>query len=98
MTENGEKRVYGAACGESNRTFVVAPDGDRACLIWQGRLHLWAPGGYEPGPPVEPDRPVQVLTSWSIVRALAAGYRPVVHSSATASVEEAVPDGEESEC
>lgn len=99
LTENGEKRLFPAACGQlPYGTFVAAPDVNGACLIWRGRLHRWTPGGYEPGQPMEPDRPVQVLTPRSIVHVLAAGYGPVAHSSVASSVTEDASDSEGSRC
>ena len=47
-------------------------------LIWKGVLHPWQPEGY--GKPIEVplDQTVTVLTPYSIVSAIAAGYRPSV--------------------
>ena len=57
--------------------------GDDSFLITQGRALLWSPAGYvkaERAP-----REVKLLTPPSTVRAFAAGYRPVLHPSATPS-------------
>ena len=66
------------------------PDGamlwaDRGCyLVMGGRLLHWSPGGYRSvlGSPKEP----QLITPPSTVRALAAGYRPVLHPSIDADM------------
>jgi hypothetical protein len=60
-------------------TYVVS-DG-AASLLWAGRLHAWSDAGYtrRRARPARGD--VEVLTPRSIVRILAAGYRPGVHPS-----------------
>jgi hypothetical protein len=67
------------------------PDGamirhdDRPWLLWQGMLGCWAPGAYEAG--VEAgaltpgDGRLEVLTPLPMLRALAGGYRPIIHAS-----------------
>lgn len=63
--------------------FVLADDDPAAPLLWKGgRLLRWTAGGYLPGPRFVPPA-LLLLTPPSIVRALAAGYRPTVHESAT---------------
>lgn len=54
-------------------------------LIWQGTLLPWHTKGY--GSPVDapPDAEVEVLTPQSVVRAIVAGYAPIVHASANSS-------------
>lgn len=65
------------------------PDGsfilwqDRAHLVRAGQLLPWTATGYAPPVP-RPAGKVTVLTSVPMVRALAAGYTPLVHSSAMA--------------
>ena len=55
--------------------------GDRAYLVAGGRLLLWTPDGPRP---VESLPEINgLLTPPSTLRALAAGYRPVLHESAT---------------
>ena len=61
-------------------TFVVV-DG-AAHLIWRGRLLRWSPGGYIASRRFSKLDQVTVLTPRSTVRAIRAGYRPSVHSSA----------------
>jgi hypothetical protein len=53
---------------------------DTCALIHDGRLHVWSPAGYTPGP-ARPDTEVDVLTPRSTVDLLAAGYRPELHAS-----------------
>ncbi|MAS05706.1 MAG: hypothetical protein CL534_13630 [Ahrensia sp.] len=55
--------------------------GERALLVLDGRLLPWSFDGY--GPPSEPLSRMALLTPPSIVGALAAGYRPVLHPSAS---------------
>ncbi|MCS3729845.1 hypothetical protein [Bradyrhizobium betae] len=59
---------------------VMIQDGADSFLVARGRTLLWSPAGY-----VETDRSPQhamVLTPPSIINALAAGYRPLLHPSA----------------
>jgi hypothetical protein len=50
-------------------------------LIDGGRLWRWSFEGYQPGPGLEAIAPTPVVTPPSIVRILAAGYRPMLHPS-----------------
>jgi hypothetical protein len=53
--------------------------------LWTGGdLRPFAPAGYGPPIPADPDLSVEVLTPEPTVRVLAAGYRPVLHASAGA--------------
>lgn len=61
---------------------LIAAD-TTAYLIVGGRLLRWNTHGYEAVP--EPPTSALLLTPPSTVRALAAGYRPIVHDSASAS-------------
>jgi hypothetical protein len=54
-------------------------------LVWGDRLLKWSPGGYLRGRNRPPADRVTVLTPRSIVRALAAGYVPALHPSASAA-------------
>ena len=59
---------------------TMVQDGDDSFLIVQGRAHLWSPAGY-----TKIDRALNnamLLTPPSTVRALMAGYRPLLHPSA----------------
>ena len=54
--------------------------GNASCLIFGGRALLWSEAGYRHGAPSVTD--ARLLTPPSTVRALAAGYRAVVHPTA----------------
>jgi hypothetical protein len=60
---------------------VVDAGGD-PCLVHDGRLLAWAPGGYADRPGEVPRDPVTVITPQVTVAVLAAGYRPALHPSA----------------
>ena len=62
--------------GEYYGTFIL--NGEQPALVWQGRLHPFAPGGYLSPVRAEPERIVTVLTPRSTVNVLRAGYRPVL--------------------
>ena len=55
-----------------------------ALLIWAGFLYPWQPEGYGKPVPMPLDQTVTVLTPYSIVSAIAAGYLPSVAVSAIA--------------
>ncbi|MEM7122558.1 MAG: hypothetical protein AAF563_14850 [Pseudomonadota bacterium] len=62
---------------------VVLPGtANRAGLVYRGALLPWSPEGYGKGTAIEPLK-VDVLTPASSVAVLAAGYSPVLHTSAT---------------
>jgi hypothetical protein len=52
-----------------------------ARLVWDGRMFEWSFEGYSAPQPIPGDEQVTLLTPVSIVRALASGYAPGVHSS-----------------
>jgi hypothetical protein len=68
------------------------PDGvlvrhrDRFALYADGLLRPWSSTGYGPSYPVTPDTAVDLLTPPAVAAVLAAGYRPLVHPSAGATV------------
>lgn len=62
-------------------SMVASDDLGEAFLLWQGHLSRWTPGGYVNGKEASSGGVVSVLTPPSIVRVLAAGYRPLVHPS-----------------
>lgn len=71
------QRRHEARLGElPNGTFIL--NGEQPALVWQGRLHPFAPGGYLSPVRAEPERIVTVLTPRSTVNVLRAGYRPVL--------------------
>ena len=61
--------------------FVTEAGQSEPFLVWQGQLHHWTPTGYDSCRPVQPAAVVDVLTPASTVRAIAAGYVPIVHPS-----------------
>ena len=60
---------------------MIRADG-RAGLVIGSRLRPWSFDGYGPPAPVSLPGAVEVLTPPSIVAAIAAGYRPLVHPTA----------------
>jgi hypothetical protein len=63
---------------------MVVREGARApLLVVGGAVRPWTPAGYGPHQVLPPGTAVQVLTPPSVVKALARGYRPVLHGSAT---------------
>jgi len=77
------KRIYPAEA-------TTLPDGvffvldQRPWLLWRGFALAWSPGGYRERHR-RPREIVPVLTPLSIVRTIAAGYRPAVHPTAEAA-------------
>jgi hypothetical protein len=65
-----------------NGSFVVLPVTEQCCLVYDDKLLTWSPNGYTKKLARPNDLAVRVLTPRSIVRALALGYRPVIHPSA----------------
>ncbi len=59
---------------------VLVDDPRSAFLLQQGSLYLWSPAGYVESKTIPSRRTVTVLTPPSVIRVLAAGYRPVVAS------------------
>jgi hypothetical protein len=58
--------------------------GDRAYLIVGGRTLLWSPGGYARA--AGPSSIAGILTPPSMLAALSAGYRPLLHPSAESPI------------
>jgi hypothetical protein len=61
---------------------VMIQNGGRAALVIAGRPRPWSFDGYGPPDRVRLEGRIEVLTPPSIVAAIAAGYRPLVHPSA----------------
>jgi hypothetical protein len=59
---------------------AMVQEADESYLIVQGRALLWSPAGYRAAP--NPPQAAMLLTPPSTLRALGAGYRPVLHESA----------------
>lgn len=80
------KRTGSARLGDlPEGSMVVFPGTRDPLLVWGGRVHKWTPGGYTSARSLDRNAEVEVLTPASVVKALADGYRPVVHPSAEAS-------------
>ena len=75
------KRRYPATAGHLPDGAVVWHAGAPA-LHHAGTLLPWSWSGYGPPEPIAPAATVELLTPPSIVAALAAGYRPLVHPTA----------------
>lgn len=87
LREDGSKRTFSEACGNlPDGVFVTLPVTSDAFLLWNRQLLRWTPGGYSDRLPAEANALVDVLTPRSTVRALAAGFLPVVHPTADTSV------------
>lgn len=83
----GRKITYRAQLAAlPDGAFVRIADGAvaQAYLIDGNRLLAWSPAGYGAATPVPKRRDVEVLTPRSIVAVLSAGYRPMLHPSASA--------------
>ncbi|MBV8921027.1 MAG: hypothetical protein JOZ76_23625, partial [Bradyrhizobium sp.] len=79
--DHGRKRLHPLP-----RPLAELPDGAMvqqgadSYLIAQGRALLWSPAGYRAAEMTDDN--TMLLTPPSTLRALAAGYRPVLHPSA----------------
>jgi hypothetical protein len=61
---------------------VMVRDGNQPGLLTGGQVRPWSFRGYGAPAPADPAGRVEVLTPPSIVAAIMAGYRPLVHPSA----------------
>jgi hypothetical protein len=89
LDRRGRKRTFRARRADlPSSTFVRYPlvgQGQRPCLIVGNNLLAWHPSGYTSLIiPEGAGEEVDVLTPWSIVAVLSAGYRPMLHPSAAA--------------
>jgi hypothetical protein len=78
------KLSYPAPAAELPDGVMVRNGGEPGLLIG-GRVRPWSFHGYGAPDPAGPAARVEVLTPPSIVAAIMAGYRPLVHPSATAN-------------
>ena len=62
---------------------AMVQQGKESFLIVRGRALLWLPSGYRQAQNAPPD--ALLLTPPSTLRALSAGYRPMLHASATST-------------
>jgi hypothetical protein len=81
LVRPGVRRTYQAPLAGLPSGTMVDIDG-HPCLMHDGRLLAWAPGGYAERPGGVPRDPVTVITPQVTVAVLAAGYRPELHPSA----------------
>ncbi len=56
---------------------------NRPWLVKTGRLLAWSPAGYQDRQTQPPSTSVMVITPRATVDALTAGYRPILHPTAT---------------
>jgi len=82
LTGPGVRRTYQAPVAELPDGAMVEVEG-APFLLHDGRLMAWTPGGYRSRPAPVPPGEVTVITPRATVAVLAAGYRPVIHASAS---------------
>lgn len=77
----GIRRTFQEEIGRLPEGVFVLCDGE-PWLLWHGGLLPWTPGGYDRLKPRPPSGAVTVLTPQSTVWTIAAGYTPIVHTTA----------------
>jgi len=82
LVRPGVRRSYSARLS-SLPDGVMVSVGGTPFLVWGGGLLAWTPGGYRGAGRPEAAATVTVITPRATVALLEAGYRPVVHPSAT---------------
>jgi hypothetical protein len=82
LVRPGVRRSYSARLS-SLPDGVMVSVGGTPFLVWGGGLLAWTPGGYRSSGQSPAEDTVTVITPRATVAVLAAGYRPVVHPSAT---------------
>jgi hypothetical protein len=82
LVRPGVRRSYSARLS-SLPDGVMVSVGGTPFLVWGGRLLAWTPGGYRSSGQSPAEDTVTVITPRATVAVLTAGYRPVVHPSAT---------------
>jgi len=81
--EGGKKRLHARTMPlEKLPDGAMVQEGAESYLVVQGRALLWSPAGYRDAQNAIED--AMLLTPPSTLRALGAGYRPVLHESASA--------------
>ncbi len=78
----GLRRMYRAPPHRLPPGTMVEVDG-RAWLVADGELLEWTPGGYRQRRPLPAAVQLSVITPRGTVATLSAGYRPVLHATAT---------------
>src|SRR6202040_3036570 len=77
----GKKRLHALAMPlEALPDGAMLQEGPESFLMVRGRALKWSPAGYREAPNAIKD--AMLLTPPSTLRALSAGYRPVLHKSA----------------
>jgi hypothetical protein len=90
--EGGRKRLHALPTPlEKLPDGVMVQKGAQSFLIVQRRALLWSPAGYRDAPNTIED--AMLLTPPSTLRALGAGYQPVLHESASAVAATPFPRG-----
>lgn len=79
LDRGGQRRGRAACAGLPDGSFVDCTG--EACLVRDGRLWPWSPGGYGPSRPLPATSDVDVLTPGPLLAVLAAGYRLRLHPS-----------------
>jgi hypothetical protein len=82
LVRPGVRRSYSARLS-SLPDGVMVSVGGTPFLVWGGGLLAWTPGGYRSSGQSPAEDTVTVITPRATVAVLTAGYRPVVHPSAT---------------
>jgi hypothetical protein len=82
LVRPGVRRSYSARLSSLPDGVMVSVEGT-PFLVWSGGLLAWTPGGYRSSGQSPAEDTVTVITPRATVAVLAAGYRPVVHPSAT---------------
>jgi hypothetical protein len=82
LVRPGVRRSYSARLS-SLPDGVMVSVGGTPFLVWGGGLLAWTPGGYRSSGQSPAEDTVTVITPRATVAVLAAGYRPVIHPSAT---------------
>lgn len=83
ITADNQKVLYEAPLSQlPNGCFITLSNDQQVYLVLDAALWLWSPQGYLQKLTRKNDRLVQVLTPHSIVKTLAAGYRPAIHPTA----------------
>ena len=81
-----QRRWEARLCELPDGAMILVDDPRTAFLLQPGYLYRWSPAGYVQRRTIPSVRTVTVLTPPSVIRVLAAGYRPVVHRSVDALV------------
>lgn len=90
LTAEGGKQVWYSRLNLlPNGTFIQLNNTEEAWLVQSNVLLQWTPAGYSKRISKESGRQVAVLTPKSIVRVLAEGYHPVIHSSSQSVIDDA---------